>query len=162
MRYLLTFQPKEPFFFGGELTFSDTSYFARSELFPQQSQLLGMIRKTLMEQFGQLRYHNKGVWSDDYALAERAAGTSTFDFARKKAFLWIEEQPDFGLIRSLSPLFLIMTDDSDKPRYVTFDALDRKYTPQKREITAYQNGTKIDNYIHLHASTPRRGCHTRW
>ena len=50
-RYLITLTPVGMFFFGGEETFGDgtnDNYFARSNSFPQQTTLLGMLRKEVL------------------------------------------------------------------------------------------------------------------
>jgi CRISPR-associated protein Cmr3 len=112
-RYLITLKPLEPFFFGGEYTFGadksrkETSrYSATSTEFPQQTALLGMLRKTLLIQNGYLTMHKKGEWVDsrgrgtqdaNYDSAKKLVGTESFSY---------EELTDLGIIKSLSPLFI--------------------------------------------------------
>ncbi|CAA6807746.1 MAG: CRISPR-associated RAMP Cmr3 [uncultured Sulfurovum sp.] len=111
--YLITLKPLEPFFFGGEFTFGadesrqETSrYSATSTEFPQQTALLGMLRKTLLIQNGHLTMHKKGEWVDstgrgtqskNYDNAKALVGTDAFSY---------EKAIDLGIIDSLSPLFI--------------------------------------------------------
>ena len=112
-RYLITLKPLEPFFFGGEYTFGadesrkeSSRYSATSTQFPQQTALLGMLRKTMLIQNGHLTMHKKGEWVDsrgrctqdsNYDNAKKLVGTEGFSY--KKAI-------DLGDIESMSPLFI--------------------------------------------------------
>jgi CRISPR-associated protein Cmr3 len=52
-QYLITLTPLDTFFFGGETTFGQNdgaNYFAKSNLFPQQTTLLGALRRELLRQ----------------------------------------------------------------------------------------------------------------
>lgn len=80
---LLRIRPIEYFFFGGESTFGNgegANYFARSNAFPQQSTILGLLRRLLFD-------------------AKQHIGHS-FDAGDKTL-------QDFGVIQSLSPVFLM-------------------------------------------------------
>ena len=72
MSHTILLEPLEPFFFGGSQTFgrlgdeNGGSYLARSELFPQQSAVLGMLRKELMIQAG----GSAGWWSSPRSYRE--------------------------------------------------------------------------------------------
>jgi len=118
-KYIITLKPLEPFFFGGEFTFGvddsrkeqSSRYSATSTQFPQQTALLGMLRKTLLIQNGNLTMHKKGEWVDsagrgnsskNYDEAKALVGTESFSY---------EKSIDLGVIDSLSPLFLNHKDE---------------------------------------------------
>jgi len=111
MRYLITLKPLEPFFFGGEQTFGElgdkenSSYIATSRLFPQQSAILGMIKKELLKAKGYLTRKLKDEWVDeDYKLqATNLVGKDKFSFENKLH--------DYGKIKNISPIFLIKEDE---------------------------------------------------
>lgn len=132
MRYLATLKPMEPFFFGGEYTFGKddsrkdgSRYSASSTYFPQQTAILGMIRKTLLIQNGNLTMHRKGEWVDsrggrngndkNYFEAKRMVGVDSFSY---------ENDTDLGSIKDISPLFVSKGDEN----YIV-NAKDSKYDP---------------------------------
>jgi CRISPR-associated protein Cmr3 len=87
MRYLITLKPLEPFMFGGDQTFGALgdkeagSYLVKSRMFPQQTAVLGMLRKELMVQAGLLTRKLRGEWVDPQKKANAAelVGTEKFD-----------------------------------------------------------------------------------
>ena len=98
--YFIKLTPLSPFFFGGERTFGDRrnqNYFAKSNFFPQQTTVLGMLRKELLIQ-GKLF---KEKWNDytnyDKNKMEEWIGTGSFK---------LDGPNNFGKIKSLSPVFL--------------------------------------------------------
>ena len=105
MRYTVILEPLAPFFFGGERTFGkrgderNGSYLARSEYFPQQSALLGMLRRELMIQHGLLTRKIRGEWGSEphKAAAKKLVGGEKFDPDRKEA-------QDFGTGSGRLPL----------------------------------------------------------
>ena len=103
MRYLLRLCPVESFFFGGEITFGDginENYLVKSNPFPQQTTLLGAIRKELLIQRDYLTMKKDGYILDISRKTdiERLIGHESFDIAK--------DRQDFGVIRKLSPVFL--------------------------------------------------------
>jgi len=76
MFYKITLKPIGDFYFGGESSFgkpkSDMSkqeayfaksaYFAQGEMFPQQTHVLGMLRKTILRKNGFMKLHKNGEW----------------------------------------------------------------------------------------------------
>ena len=74
--FYVTLSPLEPYFFGSERKLGDgfsntrSSYFVQSELVPQQSTLLGMLRFFLLKQAGYVR--------DDYRTDEELIGKNSF------------------------------------------------------------------------------------
>jgi CRISPR-associated protein Cmr3 len=117
-KYLITLKPLEPFFFGGEYTFGaddsrneSSRYSAVSTHFPQQTAILGMLRKTMLIQNGYLTMHRKGEWVDsngagkfsqNYEDAKNLVGTDSFSY---------EKKVDLGIIESISPLFIKDNDE---------------------------------------------------
>lgn len=131
--YLITLTPLEPFFFGGEHTFGEgeqSRYFAKSELFPQQSALLGMLRKAILNKKNIMTLHKKGEWIDsrkkefaatnaNYKEAVRLVGKGKFDYLNDF---------DTGVLKNISPLFIL----KDKNSYF-IDAKDASFTPRYDE-----------------------------
>lgn len=107
MRYFVTLTPLEPFLFGGEGTFGklgdkeEGSYIVRSRTFPQQSALLGMLKKEIMTQAGVLTRKVRGEWVDT-AQKKKA----TLLVGDEKFSLFSTQVQDFGAIQQISPLFL--------------------------------------------------------
>lgn len=136
MRYLATLKPMEPFFFGGEHTFGrddsrkdGSRYSASSTYFPQQTALLGMIRKTLLIQNGNLTMHQKGEWVDSTGVKNGGGKNyhDAIDLAGKGAFSY-ENSTDLGGIKEVSPLFITKGDDN----YIV-NAKDSDYEPMLLE-----------------------------
>lgn len=107
MKYKITLKPLQPFLFGGDNTFGkigdkeDGTYKVNSRLFPQQSAILGMIKKELMVQNKLLTRKIKGEWVDRNKTedARKFVGSEKFDINRK-------ESQDFGVIKNISSIFL--------------------------------------------------------
>ena len=108
MRYLITLTPLEPFLFGGDTTFGKHgdkekgSYIVKSMLFPQQSAVLGMLRKEMMNQAGYLTRKRKGEWVDKGEAkedAQKLVGVEKFDITKST-------KQDFKSIKNISPIFL--------------------------------------------------------
>ena len=108
MRYLVTLKPLEPFLFGGNQTFGTLgdkeagSYLVTSRQFPQQTAVLGMVRKSLMTQAGLLTRKRRGEWVDKHKKVDaiNLVGYEKFSMREK-------ELQDFGTIEKLSPIFLM-------------------------------------------------------
>jgi CRISPR-associated protein Cmr3 len=99
---LITLKPLMPFFFGYENTFGKkgTNYYVRSALFPQQTTILGMLRREILIQAGLLTRKLRDEWVDldKSEVAKELVGSGKF-----KSF---EEEIDIGVIKSISPVFL--------------------------------------------------------
>jgi len=109
-KYFIKLEPLTPFFFGGEETFGDgdsKNYFVKSNKFPQQTTLLGMIRKELLIQ---KRIIKKKYNEDERKNLIDLIGNKSFDISS-------EEKQDFGIIENISPLFL-----SDKDNNIYYKA----------------------------------------
>ena len=100
-KYLITLKPVENYFFGGETTFggkngkNETNYFARSNPFPQQTSLLGLLRHLLLisnDAIPIYSYKNK---------ANKLIGEKSFDINVRA------KEQKFGVIRQISPLYIL-------------------------------------------------------
>lgn len=105
MTKLIELTPLTDFFFGGEATFGQEAnrhYFVRSNLWPQQTSLLGMLRYELIK--SEPRAFDL-VQDMIINKAEAAAliGLHGFDGTHDEAF---------GIIEGLSPVFLLSPDNS--------------------------------------------------
>lgn len=148
MRYLVTLTPLEPFIFGGDNTFgklgSDTegTYLVKGRKFPQQSAILGMLKKEIMTQSGTLTRKVRGEWVDpkNKNEAKSLVGVEKFDISTSSP-------QDFGAIKSLEPIFLMQNDkkyikkvDSDSYKYE--DGILKGYNPKK---DIYDNFVEINS-----------------
>lgn len=98
--YLCTLQPLGKFFFGGEKTFgqagsTQTNYLVRSNPFPQQTTLLGMIRFELLRQNTPRLLPISTINQTDVNVK---IGPESFKIGGNPK--------GFGIIESLSPLFI--------------------------------------------------------
>jgi len=98
MRYLLTFKPLKNFFFGNSQTFSQ-DYVAKSEYFPQNTQLLGAIRLFIAEQHSLIKVHKNGKYSDYPEELKKLIGS-----ASSENFM---TNDDLGKIQNLSQMFIV-------------------------------------------------------
>ena len=106
MRYLVKLKPLKPFFFGGEVTFGklgdeNSSYLVYSRLFPQQSAVLGMIRKEVLLQSTLLttKADGESINEEKKEKAKELIGVESFDIN--------SSLQDFGVIKEISPIFLL-------------------------------------------------------
>lgn len=107
MRYIVTLTPLSPYLFGGDNTYGkigdkeNGTYITTSRLFPQQSAILGMIKKEIMIQGGALTRKIKGEWVDKQKkdLAQTLVGVEKFDIFKRNP-------QNFESIKSISPIFL--------------------------------------------------------
>lgn len=107
MRYKITLKPLQPFLFGGDNTYGkigdkeNGTYKTNSRYFPQQSAILGMIKKEIMAQAGVLTRKVRGEWVDANKKnkANDLVGSEKFDITKK-------ELQNFGAIQNISPIFL--------------------------------------------------------
>jgi CRISPR-associated protein Cmr3 len=93
--YKVDLRPMDVFFFGGEQHFGEgdeTNYFVRSNYFPQQSGILGMLRHQLLIQNDCIPVKGKE------ALASELIGSESYNLEGKEL--------KFGAIQQISPLFI--------------------------------------------------------
>ncbi len=122
MSYLVTLKPLMPFLFGGKNTYGaygdkeNGSYIVESTLFPQQTALLGMLRKEIMIHQGWLTRKKRGEWVDGNIKNAPAdyVGQDSFDF-------FSEVGQSFGAIERIGAVFLL----KDNKRYLKMPNLDR-------------------------------------
>lgn len=123
--YLIKLKPLDMFFFGGEITFSSggevksdeegkgtsgrqdkrKNYLVTSNLFPQQTSLLGMIRKQLLKNKNMFKENPKDYTQHDIADMKKLIGERSFSFGGRK------EKQSFGVIENLSPVFIMKKDE---------------------------------------------------
>lgn len=110
IKYLVKLTPHEKFFFGGEQTFgerldkndeTDTNYLVKSNYFPQQTSILGLIRFQLLAHAGSKIFDNGSIQNANEACI--LIGESSFK---------IEKGFPIGKIHSISPVFICNTIDS--------------------------------------------------
>lgn len=144
MLYKITLKPTGSFYFGGENSFGEakfrgddeksitknyfakrSAYFAKGEMFPQQTQVLGMLRKEIMRKKGYLKLHNSGecIVKGKKAEAVKNIGLN-----------WKE---NLGKIEQVSPLALEKEGDIFVPA-----PYDEVLSLVKMEGTSYINGRK--------------------
>ena len=120
-KYFITLKPLDKFFFGGERTLGQgnyTNYFVKSNHFPQQTGLLGLIRYELLAQKNMLATKGKKVPD----AAKKLIGSHSFKLSKGEKDQFIEN--DFGAISKLSPLFIVKLDDSEKiEKRLTYNSL---------------------------------------
>jgi len=101
MKYLVTLKPLDKFFFGREQTFGEDNYFAKSVYFPQQTQILGMLRRELLIQNNFLTQKRRGEWVDkNYNEAQELVGKEQFKIDNSN-------RQDLGKIEKISELFML-------------------------------------------------------
>ena len=68
MKYKIDLKPIGTFFFGSDKKFGEgdeVNYFAQSSLFPQQTSILGMLRKEILVQYEEYPF-KEGVFDKSY------------------------------------------------------------------------------------------------
>ena len=100
--YQITLTPLDWYFFGGETTFGESgdssNYYAKSNLLPQETALLGMLRFELLKANGLIPINS----SERKEQADKLIGKSSFNYNDRNL-------PDsgFGAIQSISPVFIL-------------------------------------------------------
>ena len=99
---LLQLTPLKPFFFGKESVFTNTNY-AKSEYFPQQTQIAGALRLYWMEQNNLMRVQKDGKYvpyEKKYKATKLVGNAGSLDF---------NQNSDLGAIKKISPMFIIQS-----------------------------------------------------
>ena len=101
--YLITLTPMGKFFFGGDMTFTVngkdtdfTSYIIRSNKFPQQTSLLGMLRFLVLRN-DEVVFNNSSQCITNRKEAITLIGAKSFEMSGNEG--------NFGVIKSISPCF---------------------------------------------------------
>lgn len=113
--YLVRLRPLGEFFFGAEKGFIDSrrddftkqddiTYYLQSRQFPQQTSLLGMLRKEILIQTAKIKSDNYS--KDELAEIKKLIGA--------KSFCLDDVRQDFGYLNEISPLILY---DSKKGQF---------------------------------------------
>lgn len=98
-KYLVKLTPLDKFFFGGEKTFGEgkeTNYFVKSNYFPQQTTLLGLVRYQLMVK------NCQGIFEKNKITNQGEAAK----LINHKSFDINDTSFSFGKIKELSPVFI--------------------------------------------------------
>lgn len=148
--YLVKLTPIDKFFFGQKNTFGDdnVNYFVRSSHFPQQTALLGLLRYQL------LCHADKSVFDNNKIVNSKAAK----ELIGEKSFSPEEPSVDnFGLIESLSPVFLM-----DKETGELYLPAGLRY--QEKEEGEYEPlHLKIEGGVALlEGYEAKKGVYSRW
>ena len=147
MRYLVTLKPLQPYLFGGDTTFGtfgddkNSSYLVHSREFPQQSAILGMVKKEIMIQSGVLTRKVRGEWVDKHQKSE--ANTLVGD---KKFDIFSNKLQNFGAIKSLEPIFLI----KDNKKYIKRVDIN-SYTYKDGLLQGYNEKDIYDNFVEINS-----------
>jgi CRISPR-associated protein Cmr3 len=149
--YIITLTPLEPFFFGGEYTFGaddtrdeSSRYSAISTHFPQQSAVLGMIRKTILIQNDCLTLHRRGEWVDNSRISKATSLVGRGQFSYDEAF-------DIGMIESLSPVFI-----AHSGKFYVANARDKNFTPRLSTATKMLIGDTEQSTIVFEGFDPKK------
>lgn len=98
-KYLIKLKPIDKFYFGSIDSFgkdNNNDYVLFSNKFPQQTSVLGMLRKEVLIQSGLLKI-DKNYSSEEKDKLEKVIGGKSFD---------MENENDFGKIKSISSTFI--------------------------------------------------------
>lgn len=111
-QFKITLTPLERFFFGGEIVFGGAdaqddrrrSYLVKSNIFPQQTSLLGMLREELLRQNGLLKpWKTPNAQNEAVNLVGNSGFAVTLDKDKNAV---VAKGSRFGIIAGLSPVFL--------------------------------------------------------
>ncbi len=119
--YIVKLRPVTPFFFGGEKTFGNhdsQNYYAVSELVPQTSSIIGLLRFLILR-------NGLGLNCRDKDSIKRAIGEKGFVVGDASS----EDGQDYGMLKSVSPVFI--TDASGA--YYTRMPMDSGYCVREAE-----------------------------
>lgn len=132
-RYLITLEPMESYFFGGERTFGFGShtkrkqpYYIVSENVPSQPTLFGTLRYIILSQKDLLFEQNEPCPYETRKIIENLIGPESFSF--EKSLNNVKQS--FGIINGISPVFLI----NDEEWYVRtpYD-----HNPERKEYAPF-------------------------
>ncbi|AAQ66959.1 CRISPR-associated protein, TM1793 family [Porphyromonas gingivalis W83] len=124
--YLIKLTPLDKFFFGQKKTFGDdnANYFVYSSLFPQQTTLLGLLRYQLLQIAGE------EIFKDNKIQDEHKAG----ELIGKQSFSpFVKDKLQFGIIQSLSPVFIIDKKKNDEGKEEYFLPVGRRFQKENEK-----------------------------
>lgn len=123
---LIEIEPLNRFFFGGPEAFADDNHFVQSEYFPQNTQVLGALRRYILEDNELLKARKNGLYvrqkkDDDNPRGDVKRALRLVGEAGMQGCLF-ERCDDLGSIDRISPMFILRY-DGDKKRPEPIDAL---------------------------------------
>ncbi|KEI13757.1 hypothetical protein Z959_02365 [Clostridium novyi B str. ATCC 27606] len=131
-KYLVKLRPMGSFFFGSEKTFGlgedNEHYIIQSECFPQQTSILGMIRKEILIIKKLIR--NDWNYSKARDKVDKLIGSKSFDINLKG-------KQNFGVIEKVHPVFIrkenkyLISIPKDHKIEEADKEINKKYTPYK-------------------------------
>lgn len=141
--YLITLTPTGKFFFGGDMTFSVneketdfTSYIIRSNKFPQQTSLLGMLRFLVLRNDEDV-FDNSSQCITDRDKATTLIGPKSFEMSGSEGC--------FGVIKSISPCFIQAKKENGDWTTLSLEPMDSNLKVDFSEPTeAVLNGVEVD------------------
>ncbi|KGM98504.1 CRISPR-associated protein Cmr3 [Clostridium botulinum] len=152
-KYLVKLRPMGSFFFGSERTFGlgedNEHYIIQSECFPQQTSILGMLRKEILVIKKLIR--NDWNYSKTRDKVDKLIGKKSFNINLK-------EKQNFGVIEKVHPVFIrkenkyLMSIPKDHKMQDVGEEVNKKYTPykfcEKRKCTvSFENKKEKEVYI---------------
>ncbi len=127
-QYLVKFSPQEPYFFGNEKSFKfpgaenggqmRSKYFAKSEKTPASTTILGTLRYIFLP----VRKTDFSKYTEEDKIKNAAVvGGESFCFGKKGQ--------DFGVIKNISPVFIVNGGDFLVPAPFNHKNSEKKYSP---------------------------------
>lgn len=143
--YLIKLKPLGDFFFGGENTFGKSgkvkearkNYLVKSNCFPQQTAVLGMLRKEVLIQENLYKDNFKDYTEEDKAKMKLAIGEKSFSISEDSDSV----EYDFGKINAISPVFIIKDNDD----IIIPLPKDQSHAYKIEKSTKYYNPFKLVN-----------------
>lgn len=133
--FFVELQPCGSFFFGNERTFNTTevdkygeeisNYYAISNMIPQQTAILGLLRHSLLALYGKL--------NSDIADKQRIIGACAFNGIYEESF---------GLVSSISPLIIVKKEGLNDEKTFKF-LLPAPFTKQGEVILEYSSSGSL-------------------
>lgn len=163
--YQITLTPVGRFFFGGEVVFGGgenaqdqrrQSYLVHSNLLPQQTSLLGMLREELLRGNGLLK-----PWSGD-AREKDEKRKKALELIGSTGFTFYNGQPpeenaisSFGKIERLSPLVIFRQSKNREQQLQPVPLDDGPFTDNKQAAYVWQGKQQADDAILLANYDPK-------
>ncbi|MCS3901794.1 type III-B CRISPR module-associated Cmr3 family protein [Methanococcus voltae] len=133
--YLVTLKPIDSYFFGGKETFGEgaddslKNYLVNSEKFPQQTTVLGMIRKELLKITGDYKSNIMDYQKENIYIHE-IIGDFKLELDKLEEFKEYKEfKTDIGYIKEISPVVLYKKDNEDKNKLEIYTQIPFNYQP---------------------------------
>lgn len=180
--YQITLTPVGRFFFGGEVVFGGgesaqdqrrRSYLVHSNLLPQQTTILGMLREELLRQNGLLK-----PWNDDQ-VPDKQGDLKTKEQKKDLALALVgstgfsvhtgrlpnaQAMPSFGVIEKISPL--VLWEDKTKTSFLPAPLDDDQVTDQNdaslKKALTWKSKNAADDSILLENYDPKAGLSLRF